>query len=216
MECCGEGSGNPLQYSCLENLMDRGAWWAAVHGVPKRRTWLSYFTFTFYFNALEKEMATHSCVLAWRIPGMGEPGGLPSIGSHRARHDWSDLAAAAAAAWSVLVISAEYVFTSRLGRLNSVSFMLIDSVGNLVRPRQGWLTPASQGLGFSWEELRGSAFTEAHWWWGRVELMAGCWLWHVCVRLGFLIVQSRWVSHIAHWDTKHVFQWKRQKLNCVL
>ena len=92
----GEGNGNPLQYSCLENPMDGGAWWAAVHGVPKSRTQLSDFTFTFHLHALEKEMAAHSSVLAWRIPGMGEPGGLPSTGSHRVGHDWSDLAAAAA------------------------------------------------------------------------------------------------------------------------
>ena len=90
-----EGSGTPLQYSCLENPMDGGAWWAAVHGVSKIRTWMSDFTFTFNFHALEKKMATHSSVLAWRIPGMGEPGGLLSMGSHRVRHDWSDLAAAA-------------------------------------------------------------------------------------------------------------------------
>ena len=63
------------------------------HGVAKSRTWLSDFIFTFHFHALEKEMATHSSVLAWRIPGMGEPGGLPSMGSHRVEHDWSDLAA---------------------------------------------------------------------------------------------------------------------------
>ena len=93
-----EGNGTPLQYSCLENPMDGGAWWAAVHGVAKSRTRLSDFTFTFHFHALEKEMATHSSVLAWRIPGTGEPGGLPSMGSHRVGHDWSDLAAAAAAA----------------------------------------------------------------------------------------------------------------------
>ena len=83
----GEGDGTPLQYSCLENPMDGGAWWAAVHGVAKSRTRLSDSTFTFHFHALEKEMATHSSVLAWRIPGMGEPGGLPSLGSHRVRHD---------------------------------------------------------------------------------------------------------------------------------
>ena len=83
----GEGSGTPLQYSCLENSMDGGAWWAAVHGVAKSRTRLSHFTFTFHFHALEKEMATHSSVLAWRIPGTGEPGGLPSVGSHRVGHD---------------------------------------------------------------------------------------------------------------------------------
>ena len=93
---CGEGNGNPLQSSCLENPMDRGAWWAAVHEAAKSRTRLSDFTFTFHFYALEKEMATHSSVLAWRIPGTGEPGGLPSMGSHRVGHDRSDLAAAAA------------------------------------------------------------------------------------------------------------------------
>ena len=67
--------------------MDGGAWWAAVHGVAKSQTQLGDFTFTFHFHALEKEMATHSSVLALRIPGMGEPGGLPSMGSHRVRHD---------------------------------------------------------------------------------------------------------------------------------
>ena len=77
----GEGNGTPLQYSCLENPMDAGAWWAAVHGVTKSRTRLSDFSFTFHFHALEKEVATHSSVLAWRIPGTGEPGGLPSTGS---------------------------------------------------------------------------------------------------------------------------------------
>ena len=78
--------------------MDWGAWWAAVHGVGKSQTRLNNFTFTFHFHALEKEMATHSSVLAWRIPGTGEPGGLPSMGSHRVGHEWSNLAAAAAAA----------------------------------------------------------------------------------------------------------------------
>ena len=71
--------------------MDGGAWWAVVHGVTKNQTQLSDFTLTFHFRALEKEMATHSSVLAWRIPGMGEPGGLPSVGSHRVGHDCSDL-----------------------------------------------------------------------------------------------------------------------------
>ena len=79
----GEGNGTPLQYSCLENPMDGGAWWAAVHGVAKSRRRLSNFTFTFHFYALEKEMAIYSSVLAWRIPGMGEPGGLLSMGLHK-------------------------------------------------------------------------------------------------------------------------------------
>ena len=82
-----EGNGNALQYSCLENPMDGGPWWAAVHRVVKSRTRLSNFTFIFHFHVLEKEMATHSSVLAWRIPGTGEPGGLPSMGSHRVGHD---------------------------------------------------------------------------------------------------------------------------------
>ena len=77
--------------------MDGGAWWATVHGFAKSLTRLSDFTFTFHFHALEKAMATHSSVLAWTVPGMGEPGGLPSMGSHRVGHDWSDLAAAAEA-----------------------------------------------------------------------------------------------------------------------
>ena len=76
----GEGNGTPLQYSCLENPVDRGAWWAAVHGVTRSQTRLSDFSFTFHFHALEKEMATHSSVLAWRIPGTEEPGGLLSTG----------------------------------------------------------------------------------------------------------------------------------------
>ena len=100
----GEGNGTPLQYSWLENPMDGGAWWAAVHGVAKSQTRLSDFTFTFHFHALEKEMATHSSVLACRIPGTGEPGGLPSMGSHRVGHDWSDLAAAAATPFIILFL----------------------------------------------------------------------------------------------------------------
>ena len=83
----GEGNGTPLQYSCLENPTDGGDWEAAVYGVAKSQTQLSDFTLTFHFHALEKEMATHSSVLAWRIPGTGEPGGLPSMGLHRVGHD---------------------------------------------------------------------------------------------------------------------------------
>ena len=112
---CGEGNGTPLQYSCLENPMDGGAWWAAVHGVTRSQTRLSDFTFTFHFPALEKEMATHSSVLAWRIPRTGEPGGLPSLGSYRVGHDWSDLAAAAAAAIS---LNTFYMQSSILGNVD--------------------------------------------------------------------------------------------------
>ena len=110
----GEGNGTPLQYFCLENPVDGGAWWAAVHGVAKSRTRLNNFTFTFHFYALEKETATHSSVLAWRIPRTGEPGGLPSMGSRRVGHDWNDLAAVAAAdsLWSTLI---KYTHISQLG-----------------------------------------------------------------------------------------------------
>ena len=87
MDIIGEGNGTPLQYSCLENPMDGGAWQAAVLGVAWSQTRLSAFTFTFLFHALEKEMATHSSVLAWRTPGTEEPSGLPSLGSHRVGHD---------------------------------------------------------------------------------------------------------------------------------
>ena len=82
-----EGDGTPLQCSCLENPLDGGAWWAAVHEVAKSRTRLSNFTLTFHFHALEKAMAPHSSTLAWRIPGTGEPGGLPSMGLHRVGHN---------------------------------------------------------------------------------------------------------------------------------
>ena len=84
---CGEGNGTPLQYSCPENPLDGGAWWASVQGVVRSWTRLSDFTFTFHFLALENEMATHCSVLAWRIPGMGEPGGLLSMGLHRVGYD---------------------------------------------------------------------------------------------------------------------------------
>ena len=94
--------------------MDGGAWGAAVHGVARSRTRLSDFTFTFHFHALEKEMATHSSVLAWRIPGTVEPGGLPSMGSHRVGHNWGDLAAAAAADCSPPGSSVHGIFQARI------------------------------------------------------------------------------------------------------
>ena len=114
----GEGNGTPLQYSCLESPMDGGARWAVVHGVAKSRAQLSDFTFTFHFHALEKEMATHSSVLAWRIPGIGEPGRLPSMESHIVGHNWSDLAAAAATLLSNnafhRIIESRYIWGSAL------------------------------------------------------------------------------------------------------
>ena len=113
----GEGNGTQLQYSCLENAVDRGAWWAAVHGVAKSRRRLSDFTFTLHFHALEKEMATHAIVLAWRIPGTRQPGGLPSMGLHRVRHDWSNLAAAAAAAGIVYSLRDSFRKTIKLNQL---------------------------------------------------------------------------------------------------
>ena len=106
---------NSRRESCLANPMDGGARLAAVRGVAKSRTWLSNFPFTFHFHPLEKEMATHSSVLAWRIPGTGEPGGLPSMGSHRVRHDWSDLAAPAAAAEKAATIVNFYYYLWSVG-----------------------------------------------------------------------------------------------------
>ena len=112
-------NGTPLQYSCLENPMDGGAWWAADHGVSKSQTRLSNFTFTFPFHALEKEMATHSSVLDWRIPGTGEPGGPPFMGSHRVGHDWSDLATAAAYSTQRLIYWWQVPFT--LGGISAIN-----------------------------------------------------------------------------------------------
>ena len=86
MDSIGEGNGTPLHYTCLENPMDRGAWKAAVHGVAEGRAQLSDFTFTFHFHVLEKEMATHSNVLAWRIPGTGN-----LLGCHLWGHTESDM-----------------------------------------------------------------------------------------------------------------------------
>ena len=87
LSCIGDGNGNPLQCSCLDNPRDGKDWWAAIYGVAQSRTRLNDFPFNFHFHALEKEMVTHSSVLAWRTPGMREPGGLPSMGLHRVGHD---------------------------------------------------------------------------------------------------------------------------------
>ena len=127
-----EGNGTPLQYSCLENPRDGGAWWATVHGVAKSQTQLSDFTFTFHFHALEKEMATHSSVLAWRIPGKGEPSGLPSVGSHRVRHDWRDLAVAVADSILPLILLKSLSSDHALGNLGRdfSKFLMVFSLKN--------------------------------------------------------------------------------------
>ena len=131
----GEGNATPLQHSCLENLLDRGAWWATVHGVAKSWTRLSDFTFTFHFHALEREMATHSSVLAWRIPGTGEPGGLLPVGSHRVGHDWSD-SAAAATSWPSTSLSVELLLESI-----SPSHMTGKTRANIMTKNAQWWKP---------------------------------------------------------------------------
>ena len=122
-----EGPGTPLQYSCLETPMDRGAWWAAVHGVARSWTRLNDFTFTFHFHALEKETATHSSVLAWRILGTAEPGGLLSMGLHRVRHDWGDLAVAAATFYLFISLCWRWVFCRQHNVLSCFLIHLIVS-----------------------------------------------------------------------------------------
>ena len=127
--------------------MDGGAWWAEVHGVAKSQTQLNDFTFTFQFHALEKEMATHSSVLAWRLPGAGEPRGLPSMGSQRVGHDWSDLAAAAAASlWTeVPVNSGDKIVVTEI----------IYKKTALFRPPFGsWVTRALGKVGFLGSEIK--------------------------------------------------------------
>ena len=109
----------------LELVMDREAWRAVIHGVTKSQTWLSDFTFTFHFPALEKEMAIHSSVLAWRIPGTGEPGGLPSMGSHRVGHDWSDSAAAAAAAAAAGLFQPYYFMRPTFNQVKRVQVYIL-------------------------------------------------------------------------------------------
>ena len=132
--------------------MDGGAWWAAVHGVVKSRAQLSDFTFTFHFHALEKEMATHSSVLAWKIPGTGEPGGLPSMGSHRVWHDWSDLAAAAAYHVNILFYKL-FVFSFLNSILSSSKilqrkFKIFASCNSLLHFMFFFLFPITDNLNF--------------------------------------------------------------------
>ena len=144
----GEGNGTPLQYSCLKNPMDGGAWWAAVHGVAKSWARLSNFTFTFHFHALEKEMAAHSSVLAWRIPGMGVPGGLPSMGSHRVGHNWSDLADLAAAAVWILILCLGLYKPILLYSILSLKLFQLCRPGTLSIGSYGSLTSADHSVLF--------------------------------------------------------------------
>ena len=138
---------DPLQYSCLENPMDGGAWLAAVHEVTKSLTRLSDFTFTFHFHALEKKMATHSSILAWRILGTAEPGGLPSMRLHRVRHDWSDLAAAAA----VFILEKEVATHS-----NILAWRIL-----WTEEPGGLLSMGSHRVGHDWSDLAAAAAAAA-------------------------------------------------------
>ena len=142
--------------------MDRGAWWAAVYGVAKSQTWLSDFTFTFHFHALEKEMATHSSVLAWRVPGTGEPGGLPSLGSHRVRHDWSDLAAReqkGSRNTQTLISDAPETLSQ------GVSVLKRNIAGSID------LIPSFYLVTWVWFQLLGHQHTKSYWWLSLMERM---------------------------------------------
>ena len=140
-KCLGEGNGTPLQYSCLENTMDGGAWWSAVHGVAKSETRLSNFAFTFRFHALEKETETYSNVRAWRISGMRESGGLPSMGSHRVGPDWSDLAAAAAYTFKAYKYPRMAEKKTQKCLLITYSFACFSVLQEMHRWMVDWLTP---------------------------------------------------------------------------
>ena len=129
--------------------MDGGAWWAAVHGVAKSRTRLSDFTFTFHFHALEKEMAAHSSVLAWRLPGTGEPGGLLSMGSYRVGHDCSTLYVyvyerpqedALNCVGTLIILSFQALQFLQVGKFKKMQFIMWSFVGLSVRP-QYWPAP---------------------------------------------------------------------------
>ena len=150
------GLGNPLQYSCLENLMDRGDWWAIVHGVSRKAL---DTTARLHFHALEKKMATHSSVLAWRIPGTAEPGGLPSMGLHRVGHNWSDLTAYTTGGfWVTIWVLREANITSYSTNLNNhrhTACTYISSVQSLSRV---WLfaTPWIRSMSLSITNSRSS------------------------------------------------------------
>ena len=136
--------------------MGGGAWWAVVHGVAGSRTRLSNFTFTFHSHALEKEMATHSSVVAWRIPGTGEPGGLPSVGSHRVWHDWSDLTAAAAGSRGRLVSVIRWKWCESGGSFIRSSMIIAErkhAVGNVLAGKPRLPSMGSHRVGHDWSDL---------------------------------------------------------------
>ena len=141
--------------------MDGGAWKATVHGVAEGLTRLSDFTFTSHFHALEKEMATHSSVLAWRIPGTGEPGGLPSVGSHRVGHDWSDLAAAEGEGdWNINAQIKENVMTSSICKISDRQIKASRLHGEIVKLiEKGKLSNITYGI--LWRKKRKS--TDIYW-----------------------------------------------------
>ena len=144
-----EGNGTPLQCSRLENPMDGGAWWAAVHGVAKSRTRVSDFLLTFHFHALEKEMATHSNVLVWRIPGMAEPDGLLSMGSHRVRHSWSNLAAAAVSSQG----KRHFVETLKMSKRQLIGEGIREELVDLEEIRVKYLARSSWTWGERWKAV---------------------------------------------------------------
>ena len=174
-------------YSCLENPMGRGAWWAAVHGVAKSRTRLSNFTFTFHFLALEKEMAAHSSILAWRIPGTAEPGRLPSKGSRRVGHDWIDFAASMSAVFCscfqlavdsfepvTFVVIVKFSFSENYTTSSHVPNFSNDSPQDLEKYKlpekwqeglttQKYLYYSEKSTEFSWSHLKRS-FWLMFWW----------------------------------------------------
>ena len=128
--------------------MDGGAWQAAVHGVAKSQTRLSNFTFCFHFYTLEKEMATHSSVLAWRIPATAEPGGLLSMGLHRVGHDWHDLAAAATAA------KYNSAITKELKGIYSISYSQVHNYDSKINTTSKWLCHQLLRFGLKTQNFR--------------------------------------------------------------
>jgi len=206
--------------------MDGGAWWATVHGVAKSWTRLSDFTFTFHFHALEKEMATHSSVLAWGIPGTGESGGLPSRGSHRVGHDWSNLAAAAMSCFGNLcpphsnediLLYLLRILTVYLSHLDVKStwnwflYMMWGTDQHLFFPL--WIGPNDPRTGSRvWARFQGilEEFLSIS-----VPLFPHFRNWHYLLHIGFLRVSELLHGHCCKWCLAHVVVAVVQLLSCV-